>query len=474
MIIKYEINIAVKEARPNEGPKKKCTLAFTTSASDGTPVIGNFSVSVTDAGRVPIDEDDETTILSNILLTSDLKGYVEQPNYYFNNTNADKARQLDNLLLTQGWRRFNWTDIAAGKEPEVTFRPEQSLAISGKISTLGNTPIPNAKVMLLSTTRGFQLIIDTVSDARGNFVFDRLDIPDSASFIVQAKGNKDNKNINITIDPRPRVHTKKQSAGKSVDLMPYLEIVKEQYHDLEKFHMLPEGIAITEVDIVAEKPLTSASVLNVIGSANASGAADHIINREQMEKEITLAGALSKVLGVAMVGNKPISTRGSMSITAGAPGMLVILDGNPIPASMTADIIRDTNPKDIEGIEVLTSYYNRTVYGSEGAGGVIHITTKKGNTEKARPVTNVAKTRNRGFSAVKEFYTPDYDNPSINKNMQDLRTTLFWAPVLKTDDKGKATLSFFNGGLPGTYRVTVEGVDAFGGIGRKVFTYEVK
>ncbi|RYE37060.1 MAG: TonB-dependent receptor, partial [Sphingobacteriales bacterium] len=400
-------NIDIKEIETNKGPKKKSALAITASSSDGYPLAGNFSVSVTDAGKVPVNEDDETTILSNLLLTSDLRGYIEQPNYYFNDTNQDKARQLDNLLLTQGWRRFKWEDIAAGKEPDITFRPEQSLAISGKITTWGNKPIPNAKVMLVSTTRGFQLMLDTVSDAKGGFVFDMLDIPDSASFMVQAKGKKDDKSINITIDKRPRVTSKKEIAGKSIDLTPFLEAVKEQYKDLEKFHLLPEGIAIKEVKIVAEKPFTRESELKVKNSVNALGTADHVITRKQMESEWTIASALNKVLGVTIRGNLPYSTRGQISLTRKTPPMLVILDGISIPEDMTADVIKDTNPKDIEGIEVLTSFYNRTAYGPDGVGGVIHITTKRGGSEKAISATNVAKTKNRGFSAVKEFYTPD-------------------------------------------------------------------
>jgi maltooligosyltrehalose synthase len=61
---------------------------------------------------------------SNILLTSDLKGYVEKPNYYFAKENDDVNKALDNLMLTQGYRRFSWKEIAKTVSEKPAFDVE--------------------------------------------------------------------------------------------------------------------------------------------------------------------------------------------------------------------------------------------------------------------------------------------------------------------------------------------------------------
>jgi hypothetical protein len=67
---------------------------------------GNFSVSVVDETMMPFDDSGASTIISDLLLTSDIKGYVEKPNYYFSEESDKVNRALDDLLLTQGYRRF--------------------------------------------------------------------------------------------------------------------------------------------------------------------------------------------------------------------------------------------------------------------------------------------------------------------------------------------------------------------------------
>ncbi|RYZ48113.1 MAG: hypothetical protein EOP49_19525, partial [Sphingobacteriales bacterium] len=453
-------------SQTGSGTRQKATLNLNVTDVAGTPVDGSFSVSVTDMGKVAYNEEDETTILSNLLLSSDIRGYIEQPNYYFTNTDDNKRRQLDNLLLSQGWRRFVWKDIAAGKEPEISHRPELALEIAGRITTLGGKPLTGAKVLLLSTTPDFPLLLDTVTDARGNFVFDRLDIPDSATFSVQAKGLKNSQDVVIKVTEGAGV-TVKPYFGKTTDLSAYLETTKEQFSVLVDQNMLDKRILIREVQIQAPKQI---KVVNVVGSANVMGTADAIFGKERLEYETSLLMAFSKIPGITIKDNKVFSASSrKTSITGNKTPMLFLVNG----VEVMQDEILIMNPRDIEGIEILVSNYNLTVYGEPGLHGVAHITMKRG---KDRPPSTMAfkRVKSRGYSVIKEFYAPDYDDPNINKNMQDQRSTIFWKPNVITDTNGKGSLSFFNSAAPGTYRVTVEGMDAFGNIGRNVFTYKVQ
>src|SRR5690606_37299633 len=112
------MNLSLKTDLPTYKPRQKVKLTLD-AKSKGLPIVGDFSVTVTDETKVPVDENSETTILSSLLLTSDLKGYVEKPNYYFNKTDEKKLTDLDRLMLTQGYRRFSYKEILAGRYPKI-------------------------------------------------------------------------------------------------------------------------------------------------------------------------------------------------------------------------------------------------------------------------------------------------------------------------------------------------------------------
>ena len=76
---------------------------------------------------------DDGDIRSNLLLTSDLKGYIEEPGYYFYDRTLQKDHKLDLLMLTHGWTRFNISDLLKGRLPEAKFPVEESQTVSGEV-----------------------------------------------------------------------------------------------------------------------------------------------------------------------------------------------------------------------------------------------------------------------------------------------------------------------------------------------------
>src|SRR5690606_32737108 len=81
-------------------------LKWQSTDSLGKPLLASFSVSVVNEDEVPVDAETEHTLVSELLLRSELKGYIERPNYYFTDVTDEKRDHLDLLLLTQGFRRF--------------------------------------------------------------------------------------------------------------------------------------------------------------------------------------------------------------------------------------------------------------------------------------------------------------------------------------------------------------------------------
>ena len=103
-----QLNLNVTTNKARYAPRENITLKLNAKTRADSAVVGHFSVAVTDESKMPDDENNETTILTSLLLTSDLKGYIEQPNYYFNHINDTTTKNLDLVMLTHGYRRFEW------------------------------------------------------------------------------------------------------------------------------------------------------------------------------------------------------------------------------------------------------------------------------------------------------------------------------------------------------------------------------
>lgn len=125
---------------------------------------------------------------------------------------------------------------------------------------------------------------------------------------------------------------------------------------------------------------------------------------EERLSRIPVANAMQAVQGVAagvnvsqgssIPGDSPVTlVRGRNSINAGT-GPYVVVDG--IPISKSGGSLNDINPSDIESIEILKDASATAIYGTNGANGVILITTKKGKEGKPKIAYN-------GYFGVEDF-----------------------------------------------------------------------
>lgn len=442
----------------------KTTFAFN-ATNQQKPIMGSFSVAVTNATKIAPDEDNETNILTSFLLTSDLTGYVEKPNHYFLNDDANTVQELDDLMLTQGWTRILWKNVINNVEPTITYKPEQNVSISGKIMK-GKNPVVGGKVMILSTKGGF-FMLDTVTNAEGKFSFDNLIFGDSTSFIVQARTKTERKFVDITLDVDPRQIVTKNKNGAEVEinvnnsLMKYIKESDNYFNEMTRLGLLERTIKLNDITITQKKNPTKNT-----SNLNGSGHADFVMSAEDLKACVTLSQCLEgRLPGVISRDRKFFLMR-----SQGIP-INIILDGIPVEP----DFLDNVTPSDVETIELLKSIGNTAIYGGQGAGGIIIITTKRGDgsfrtTRYAPGIVTIAP---KGLSVSREFYAPKYDNENRSSKM-DLRTTIYWAPQVITDKDGNAQLEFYNADEPGTYRVVIEGLDIVGHLARKVYTYEVK
>lgn len=465
-----QLKLDVGTEKQSYATREKVKISLNAKNKDDQPVTGSFSVSVTNEAKMQVDEASESSIFSNLLLTSDLKGYIEQPGYYFAADDAKTKADLDVLMLTQGYHRFEWKQVMNDGLTPIPYAAEKTLQISGHLKTLGGKPVANGKVTLF-TSQGGLFMLDTVTDNEGRFVFNKLIFRDSVRFLVQGRNAKNRKNLKVDVDNKAMQQVAKNNNGAAFmvnfdgGLSSFLLNSKANYNEQIKYGIANRSILLTEVVIKdkREQPIKNSSNLNGPGNA------DQVIKAS----DLALGGCANiadclqgRLLGVVFRDGMPYLTRSLNN------PMQIIIDG----VTVTSDILTNINATDIEDIEVLRSIMYTSIYGGKGSGGVLIITMKTGgaNYGYQQYAPDIITFIPKGYSKVREFYSPQYDNPKTNAQIADLRSTIYWKPNIVTDKTGNATFEYFNADAKGTYRVVIEGIDADGNLGREVYRYKVE
>ena len=449
--------------------REAVNLNVTVINGNNPPAAGSYSIAVTNESKAGVDDAGENTIFSDLLLTSDLKGYVEQPNYYFSTNNPETANALDILMLTQGYRRYNWTQIINNSQPQFNFKPEKSLSLQGLLKTPSGKPVPNGKITLVATKQN--LLIDTVANANGEFIFSNLYLPDTTKLVLKARKQNNGTNVSIYTKERnyPKILPGFKTVKYSLNLSP--EMVANMRKDFDENRKnlredsLKNGVQLSTVHIRASKNQTP----RLTHSANLFGAgnADQVIMGTKLDGCITISDCLQgKVFGVGFEQDgSPYNLRNHKT-------MSIIIDGLPLDGNQLNNQVANN----IYSIEVLRSSFYRSIYGSSiDAGGALVITTKIGSgdetyipsVESAGLITSSFS----GFYTAKSFYTPGY--AVANAGFPVLRSIIYWNPDITTDEEGKALIHYFNNDTKGTYRIVIEGIDNNGYLARKVYRYKV-
>ena len=439
----------------NEHYKKrdKITIKLNAKTRVDSAAIGHFSIAVTDGSKVQINENNETTILTQLLLNSDLKGFVEQPNYYFTDINEQKLKDLDLVMLTHGYRRFEWKQVLDKESPPTKYPIEYGLSIEGRIESVLGKPLPNARMTLFSSeTKGF--ILDTANE-QGQFHFKNLFFNDTTKFILQGANANGSTNTKI-------IYTREESQ------IPPISKLRYSYNSIDTNRLAYIKNAAKQQELSGLKlPKTRALKEVVVATYRTSsiygpGHADQVLHAADIEN---LGGLLadrlnSRLHGVTILNGVPYYFGHRMSI---------FLDNNQIAN------LNQINPQDIETVEVLR-FTTASIYGVAGGNGVIVLTSKIGKSRTAKdiPSEGVLPIKVVGFYKAREFYSPKYDASSTQVVRPDLRSTIYWNPAVITDKDGNANFEFYSADAPGTYRVVVEGIDNKGDLGRKVFFIKVE
>jgi len=418
----------------------------------------NLSISVTDAA---IERDSSSNILSQFLLTSDLKGNVFRPAYYFSSAHDSIQQQLDLVMLTNGWRRFKWEEVAKGTLPLINYPKDTSyLNLSGKLYGVAKSQLSgkesivllvkdmdsSTKMLIVPINRDGTfsdpdiMLFDTVqiyyslkskllSQAEARFMTERLPAPNYGVF---------SKNF---IAPDPNADT----TGNW-----YHSAYAAQANRLEEMRrgQVMEAVIIktktkAPVDILDEK--YSSSLFS------GDGYKFDLVNEPTASSYPTIFDYLQgKVAGLMITtagGTPTLNWRG------GAPALFL----DEMPAD--ADLLSNIPVSDVALVKVFRPPF---MGGSNGGNGAIAIYTKRGDDARSA-AKGLTKNRITGYSPIRQFYSPNYDSFDPQNNQADMRTTLYWNPVLTFNPtKRKTTLVFYNNDITKSFRVVIEGMSKEG------------
>ncbi|MGB3780745.1 MAG: TonB-dependent receptor plug domain-containing protein [Tunicatimonas sp.] len=458
----------LQTAAPFYGQRDSVAMQLTLRDTSGQAVAGLASLTVTNPRQITYDPYAED-IRSNLLLTSELKGFVEQPSYYLEDTSAEAYRARDYLMLTQGWRRFRWEDVLRDSVPELSHVLERGFTVSGRLVKFYNRNQPdNGAVEIMVMPPNFYYAKGETGD-NGRFAFVGNQFDDSTEVVVQArrmvgKNNELRQDVTIELDAFRKPPLAPQARPQ---LTPTLARMTDYLNQRRRIDQVDAAYNFDEQTIVLEG-------VEVRGRRNrqqdpfyrADALYKNPSNRLVVDSMPGAAGALNvfdllrQVPGVRVLGTIPNQTAvlwGASSIP-GSGRPLFLLDGIPVDAAL----INSLNVKDVYFVDVLKGP-SAAIYGNRGANGAIAVYTRRGSSDVANDERQgIVSFTHPGYSPVREFYAPRYGTQKPEHVKPDIRSTLFWEPDIVFDQEGKATVSFYTSDQLGTYEMYLEGITAQG------------
>lgn len=432
--------------------REKVTLRLTSG-----PLPANLSVAVYQLDSLSAASSADIT--SYLWLAADLRGPIENPGRYLDATNPDAAAAADNLMLTQGWRRFHWANVLASRPDSLPYPPElHGPIIRGRVmSSLTGTPAARTPVYLASPSRRPQLY-NSSSQADGGVQFELPDLYGSRQLLAGLNPQRDSVDRVELFD----AFSTQYAAGspRLLTLPPRLAAnLRRRHAQAEVGSRFPGGPP-------PAYQLPKPDSLAFYGLPSERYYLDKYTRFKVLEEVLReyVPGVLVRLRkdGFHLV-VPDYQNRATME------DPLVLLDGVPV---FNTNRIMAFDPLKIQRLDVLTTRY---FLGSVVHEGIISFTTYRGDLG-GFPIDPRALLQDyEGLQGQRDFYAPRYDNPAAARSrLPDFRNLLYWNPVVVTQANTDAEITFYTSDQVGRYRVVVQGLSATGLTGSTDYILKVK
>lgn len=443
-------DLVITPDKPSYSSREKIGLELKFSDNKRERIEGSFSVSVTDDGRVHQDSTEEN-ILSGLLLTSDLKGYIEEPGYYFDEKNPQAIKDLDLVMLTHGWTKFDVAKEIKGEYDSLQYEQEQGQIISGSVESLRGKGSATAQVLVLST-EGHVLMIN--ADSAGRFMLEGISFPDSTTFIVQGTNQKGRRNVSIQID---------KDRSLPISRLPIREKEDDEdfYKKYTQNYYYENGIKVYRLDEVKVERFRRPASYSIYDDM-----ADYRLD------SLKISGMKSRSITYVLQELPGINVEQNCITRMGRDTLMLII--NDYVEDLEQILLLE--PEFVRSISLLDGMKGRVLFGEAGANGVLVI-----NIDPARRIarpTDHPSMQNftlLGYQKPSAFYAPSYEVDSARANHEyDERNTIYWNPSVKIGKHIPAKVSFYAADGISKYTVIVEGITTGGEVCRKSIKLNMK
>ncbi|MEY3350735.1 MAG: hypothetical protein RIQ50_846 [Bacteroidota bacterium] len=433
--------------------------------------VTNMSISITDASVV--DETKLGSIYSDLLLSNEIKGRIFNPAYYLSSDSDTVAAHLDLVMLTHGWRKYDWEKIHAGQFPQLQYLPEtETIRIRGKVYGLKSV---SASDLMLN-------IILQNKDSSKSFLFQQ--VSKEGLFESREQIFYDTARLYYSFNQNPKLNDLTQIQFENGLMKPSAKAIAYEYGSGDPTWNDSVARARLAYFLSMQEDWKNRSQYKTLQEV--------IIKTRAKPKEDALDQRYATGLfagGDALVFdfmNDPLSSGaidiftylqarvpGLMINRAGMSTQLIWRGGTPDvyldQMLVGTEFIQSLNIRDIALIKVFRPPFFGSIGG--GSSGAIAIYTQKGSDRRADDGKNskgMLTALLAGYTRFKEFYSPQYDDPTVKPDT-DIRTTLVWEPYVITNKRNpRHRIQFFNNDVSKKLLVVLEGINVDGMMTRVV------
>lgn len=438
--------------------REKVNLNIKVTNLQDVPLKAILSMAITDKEEVP---DTKSNIASYLNLESEIKGKIENPTVYFDISNKLRYRQLDLLLLTQGWRDFLWRRI---KDTSIIIKymVEPGLTLSGKVrQKLVDKPIPNATVTLFAMSGINGKIFSTKTQDDGKYYFDGIEFFGTQNIIISASNEKGKNKGWVFLNKPEEVSYPNLPFENLTDSFLVTSKFTENAairKNSKKKYSISDTIRLDEVLVTAKNAREEKQDKEIFING---GQVDYSYTIKPEDESMDIGTYMATRIPRVQISMDPVEgvdgpvpyNRVMVRNAGKLEPPSFILDGFPLRKGDLSDenVIYNLSVADIERIVVSTNDIKNGGIGSY----IIGVFTKPNAGSKS--VFYSLNQKYPGYYEARTFYSPVYPeaNPSIKP---DLRPTLYWNPEINTNENGECSLNFFTSDKTSRFRIILEGI----------------
>jgi hypothetical protein len=467
------------------GPFEKITLDFTLTEKDN-PFRDRFCLSVRDSRTQNNAYTDD--LRTSMLLSSDLKGFIEHPSWYFDSDAPERDQALDLLCLVQGWERYDWDIMTGQKYFSERYRMEENLTLNGWIlSSSGRKKLDGVEVnaSLVPQDKTLTEIYSYITDTTGYFGFDiGAEFYDKAKFSISANTDKKpliGTSARIRIDrpasPAARPYTVGELVFTGVKGTGYKrkDWKEEEENPYPTVINIETGYLLPDVDIDEERMYIDYFTFSAYDVT------------EDVEIELDKGDYTTDLMGYLIdKGYEVIASDTAIESINGFEPFFYLHDNKNYLYQGPYETPAVIDTKDIKSVIVFDrpmfmmnilqqcplyqdflSESIQMLYGEDLINHrllLVDVQMKEPNeisTREDRFNINKRITTVDGYSRPYSFYSPEYPQGPVFGDV-DYRRTLYWNPNVITDENGKAQVEFYNNSITRRFDVEAAGITSAG------------